>query len=126
MRNKELYKSMLAAVQTISEEVKEKPFNQSLVQSLVSIAKPVADFFNLTTEETIVLCYFIDANLKDQIVNKESIITHFGKEKNKSLHFTSLLLVIFLYDLSVITNKITTKGSNNSKSFFNSRKKEIP
>jgi SpoVK/Ycf46/Vps4 family AAA+-type ATPase len=80
MRNKELYKSMLAAVQTISEEVKEKPFNQSLVQSLVSIAKPVADFFNLTTEETIVLCYFIDANLKDQIVNKESIITHFGKD----------------------------------------------
>jgi ATP-dependent 26S proteasome regulatory subunit len=80
MRNKELYKSMLSAVQTISEEVKEKPFNQSLVQSLVSIAKPVADFFNLTTEETIVLCYFIDANLKDQIVNKESIITHFGKD----------------------------------------------
>jgi hypothetical protein len=80
MRNKELYKSMLSAVQTISEEVKEKPFNQLLVQSLVSTAKPVADFFNLTTEETIVLCYFIDANLKDQIVNKESIITHFGKD----------------------------------------------
>jgi hypothetical protein len=80
MRNKELYKSMLAAVQTISEGVKEKPFNQSLVQSLVSSAKPVADFFNLTTEETIVLCYFIDANLKDQIVNKESIISHFGKD----------------------------------------------
>ena len=80
MRNKELYKSMLSAVQSISEEVKEKPFNQSLVQSLVSITKPVADFFNLTAEETIVLCYFIDANLKDQIVNKESIITHFGKD----------------------------------------------
>lgn len=71
---------MLSAVQSISEEVKEKPFNQSLVQSLVSITKPVADFFNLTAEETIVLCYFIDANLKDQIVNKESIITHFGKD----------------------------------------------
>jgi SpoVK/Ycf46/Vps4 family AAA+-type ATPase len=80
MRNKELYKSMLSAVQTISEEVKEKPFNQSLVQSLVSTAKPVADFFNLSTEEAIVLSFFIDANLKDQVVNKESIISHFGKD----------------------------------------------
>lgn len=80
MRNKELYKSMLAAVQTISEATKEKTFNQELVQSLAETAAPIIQFFSLTLEEAIVLCYCIDANLKDQTVNKESITTHFGKD----------------------------------------------
>ncbi len=80
MRNKALYKSLLLAVQTVSEKVKETPFNQELVQSLVTTADPVVQFFGLSTEEAILLCYFIDANLKDQIVNKESIVSHFGKD----------------------------------------------
>ncbi|MEN9883013.1 MAG: hypothetical protein RLZZ420_230 [Bacteroidota bacterium] len=80
MRNKALYKSLLLAVQTVSEKVKETPFNPELVQSLVTTADPVVQFFGLSTEEAILLCYFIDANLKDQIVNKESIISHFGKD----------------------------------------------
>ena len=80
MRNKELYKSMLAAVQNISEATKEKTFNQELVQSLAETAAPIIQFFSLTLEEAIVLCYCIDANLKDQTVNKESITTHFGKD----------------------------------------------
>jgi len=80
MRNKALYKSLLLAVQTVSEKVKENPFNPELVQSLVTTADPVVQFFRLSTEEAILLCFFIDANLKDQIVNKESIISHFGKD----------------------------------------------
>ncbi len=80
MRNKELYKSMLAAVQIISEATKEKTFNHELVQSLAETAAPIIQFFSLTLEEAIVLCYCIDANLKDQTVNKESITTHFGKD----------------------------------------------
>ena len=80
MRNKAVFKSLLAAVQSISEAVREKPFNQELIQSLSETAHPVMDFFSVALEEAIVLCYFIDANLKDQIVNKESIISHFGKD----------------------------------------------
>lgn len=71
---------MLAAVQIISEATKEKTFNQELVQSLTETAAPIIQFFSLTVEESIVLCYCIDANLKDQTVNKESITTHFGKD----------------------------------------------
>lgn len=77
---KDIYKSMLNAVQVISEATKEKTFNPELIQSLVETAAPIIQFFSLTVEEAIVLCYCIDANLKDQVVNKESIITHFGKD----------------------------------------------
>lgn len=80
MRNKEHYKSMLSAVHTISEAVREKPFNQDMIQSLEAAAAPIVDFFSVSLEEAIVLCYCIDANLKDQVINKESITTHFGKE----------------------------------------------
>jgi len=80
MANKTLYKSMLYAVQTVSESVKEKAFNDELIHCLEKSVAPIIQFFSLPLPEAIVLCYFIDAHLKDQTVNKESIITHFGKD----------------------------------------------
>jgi ATP-dependent 26S proteasome regulatory subunit len=77
---KDIYKSMLNAVQVISEATREKTFNPELIQSLDNIAIPIIKFFSLSLEEAIILCYCIDANLKDQVVNKESIISHFGKD----------------------------------------------
>lgn len=71
---------MLYAVQAISESVKEKAFNEELIQSLETSATPIMQFFSLPLPEAIVLCYFIDAHLKDQTVNKESIVMHFGKD----------------------------------------------
>ena len=77
---KDIYKSMLCAVQVIADATREKIFNPELVQSLVDKATPIIQFFSLTVEEAIILCYCIDANLKDQVINKESIISHFGKD----------------------------------------------
>lgn len=71
---------MLAAVQNISEATREKIFNKELVHDLTETAAPIIQFFSLNVEEAIILCYCIDANLKDQVINKESIISHFGKD----------------------------------------------
>ena len=71
---------MLSAVHKISEAVREKLFNQEIIQSLEATAAPIVQFFSIPLEEAIVLCYCIEASLRDQVINKESIITHFGKE----------------------------------------------
>ena len=80
MRNKDLYKAMLAGVQAGAQESDGQPFNDELIEKLKVRIQPLEAFFGLSTAQTIVLSYFIDAHMKDLVISKDNIITHFGKD----------------------------------------------
>jgi len=80
MRNKDLYKAMLAGVQAGAQESDGQPFNDELIEKLKVRIQPLEAFFGLSTAQTIVLSYFIDAHMKDLVISKDNLITHFGKD----------------------------------------------
>lgn len=80
MHNKSLYKSILKGIQAAVSKTDEAIFNQELIDSLKEEVSPITTFFGISDAESILLAYFLNANLKDTETTKNCIMSHFGKD----------------------------------------------
>jgi hypothetical protein len=80
MRNNTIYKTLLTAIQDACKESDGVPFNTKLVEKLKPKVEPLASFFSITTEESIVLAFLVQSAMRDNDVSMDTLIEHFGKE----------------------------------------------
>lgn len=80
MNNKSTYKQLLSSIQSVCQNTEEQPFTPDLIGSLQETVEPVCSFFNISTEEGIIYSFLLQATIKDIVVSKDSLITHFGKD----------------------------------------------
>jgi hypothetical protein len=80
MHNKSHYKSILSGIQTAVSKTEEAIFNQELIDSLKEEVSPITGFFGTSDAESIILAYFLNANMKDTETTKSCIMSHFGKD----------------------------------------------
>ena len=80
MRNKTIYTRLLVAIRTAVSESAEKPFNDELVKSLKKPMAALAKFFDVKTDEAIVLSFIFEQSLRNEDTNREELMQQFGKD----------------------------------------------
>jgi ATP-dependent Clp protease ATP-binding subunit ClpA len=80
MRKKTIYTRLLVAIRTAVSESAEKPFTDELVKSLKKPVAPLAKFFDVHTDEAIVLSFIFEQSLRNEDTNREELMQQFGKD----------------------------------------------
>ena len=110
MRNKDVYKALLSGIQIAVKTTNDEEFTQQLVESLSNQVQPIADFFGIDDDESIVMAYFLNAHINDSEPDRECIVKHFGKD------ISALADVYEIIEKLVERKLLMMKGSNMRRS----------
>jgi len=76
--NKDQSKSLLSSIQKITKLTRGQELTTDLITDITDAATLLADFYEISVFQAIILSLFLDTGLRDRDVDTEGLIEHFG------------------------------------------------
>jgi hypothetical protein len=113
MNSKSTYKQLLSSIQSVCQQTEEQPFTPELVQTLQDTVQPVSAFFNISVEEGIIFSFLLHSAIKDLVVTRDGLITHFGKDISALADLQELVKSLSDKKLAIL------KGGHSNRTKYN-------
>jgi AAA+ superfamily predicted ATPase len=78
--NKAQSKNLLSSIQRITKATRGQELTEDLINDLSDSTSHIAEFYNITQFQAIVLSLYLEAGLKDREIDTENLIDHLGKD----------------------------------------------